>query len=206
VNSSWNLSAAKLLSVEEMRSVLEVAKRNCSWAYVFFAITSNTGLRLSEAAHIKSSDLEHGQLKVVRRKKRRLCTSTVDIKPALWDLLKEWSQMFDGYLFPGSSKPCIINRSKKGVPQPPEQVCGGGHLSLRTVQNRWALTLAEAGLKVPGRGIHTTRHHFATEFYKKTRDLRATQVALAHSSSTITEVYCHVTDYKEKINSLEAVL
>ena len=206
MNGSWNLSAAKILSVEEMTKVLEVANRTCPWAYVFFATAANTGLRLSEVAHIKADDLQLGQLNVVRRKKRSLHVSTIDIKPALWKLLMEWREMFDGYLWPGASKPCIIHRSKKGVKQPPEAACQGGHLALRTVQNRWALTIAEAGLKVAGRGIHTTRHHFATEMYRKTRDLRATQVALAHSSSTITERYAHCVDLKEKIHGLEAVL
>lgn len=206
MRGSWDLSAAKIMSVEEITKVLGVANRTCPWAYVFFATAANSGLRLCEVAHIKRDDLQHGQLRVIRRKKRQLYPSSIDIKPALWKLLNEWAEMHDGYLWPGNAKPCVIQRSKKGVPQPPESVCAGGHLSLRTVQNRWALTIAEAGLKLPGRGIHSTRHHFATELYRKTRDLRATQVALAHSSSTITEKYAHCVDLKEKIHGLDAVL
>jgi integrase len=57
-----------------------------------------------------------------------------------------------------------------------------------------------------GRGIHQTRHYFATEMYAATKDLRATQVALAHSSSTMTEKYAHVVDQREKVNLVKPLL
>ena len=57
-----------------------------------------------------------------------------------------------------------------------------------------------------GRGIHQCRHYFATEMYSATRDIRATQVALAHSSVSMTERYAHVVDLKEKINLVKPTL
>ena len=87
-----------------------------------------------------------------------------------------------------------------------EQVCPGGHVSLRAIQRRWELTVAEAGLRVPGRGIHSLRHYAVSQFYAKHRDLRAAQIFAGHSSSQITERYASVLDMKDKINAMEAVL
>lgn len=202
----WELDTTLVLTRDQMAKVLAISKERNARDYIFFAICSHTGLRLSEVAHIKAEDVLDGKLRVTRRKKRVLQPSILEVSDSLWPLLSEWALSFDGYIFPGTAKPCVINRTRKGAPLPPEQVCEGGHLSLRTIQRTWALTIAEAGLRKNGRGIHQTRHYFATELYAATRDLRATQVALAHSSSSMTERYAHVVDQKEKINQVKAVL
>lgn len=192
---------------EEVGRILEEAKeRGIPRDYVVFATCCNSGLRISEVIHLKTTDLINGKLKVTRRKKRVLQPSTIDISTSLWALLTDWAQMFDGYLFPGNAAPCIITRTKKGEPQPPEQACGGGHAHIRTLQRRWELTVARTGLSMRGRGIHQTRHYFATEMYSATRDIRATQVALAHSSVSMTERYAHVVDLREKINLVKPTL
>lgn len=203
---TWNLDTVLVPNREEMSAILNVAKERNARDYVFFAIASHTGLRLCEVAHLKTGDMVNGKLRVTRRKKRVLQPSTVCVSEPIWKLMAEWAQMFDGYIFPGHAKPCVIRRSRKGVRLPDEQACGGDHISLRVIQRDWALIVAEAGLRMPGRGIHQTCHYFATELYAATRDLRATQVALAHSSSTMTEKYAHVVDQKEKINLVKAVL
>jgi integrase len=202
----WNPDSTLFLNRAEMGRVLAVAKERSARDYAFLAICSHTGIRLSECAHLRASDVDNGRLRVTRRKKRVLQPSVIDVSDSLWPLLSEWAASFDGYLFPGSAKPCIIHRMEDGVVVEKEQVCGGGHVHLRTIQRAWALIVAEAGLRKLGRGIHQTRHFFATEMYAATKDLRATQVALSHSTSTMTEVYCHIVDQKEKINKVKAVL
>jgi integrase len=201
----WNPDSTLFLNRTEMGRVLAVAKERSARDYAFLAICSHTGIRLSECAHLRSSDVDNGRLRVTRRKKRVLQPSVIDISDALWPLISEWASSFDGYLFPGRAKPCVIHRMEDGRVSSVEQVCNGGHVHLRTVQRAWALIVAEAGLRKLGRGIHQTRHYFATEFYDTTRDLRATQEALAHSSSTMTEKYAHVVDFKEKVNKVKPV-
>jgi integrase len=200
--AEWNLATELVPNREEMTRVLEMAKNWNARDYVIFALCSHTGLRISEAIHIKTADLVNGKMRVTRRKKRVLQPSSVEICEPIWKLLTEWAQQFDGYIFPGNAKPCVIRRRNGKI----EQVCGGGHLHIRTAQTNWRLNLAKTGLYVRGRGIHQTRHYFATEMYRATKDLRATQVALAHSSSTMTEKYAHVVQMSEQINKVVPVL
>ena len=203
----WNLPVEKILSREEMSRILEVSKQRSARDYVYFATCANLGLRLSEVAHIRRDDvLRNSQLRVTRRKKKVLQPTVIDILPSVSAMLNEWGQMFDGYLFPGNSAPCVIHRSRKGVLLEPEQVCNGGHISLRCIQRNWAMIVAEAGLRMHGRGIHSTRHFAITEFYDKHRDLRAAQLYAGHSNSAITERYASVRDMKEKVNAMEAML
>ena len=203
----WNLPVEKILSRDEMSRILAVAKERSARDYVFFATCANIGLRLSEVAHIRKDDvLRNNQLRVTRRKKKVLQPTVIDILPNVHAMLTDWAQMFDGYLFPGAAKPCTINRSKKGQPIGVEQVCAGGHISLRCMQRDWALHVAEAGLRMHGRGIHSTRHFAITEFYDTHRDLRACQLFAGHSNSAITERYASVRDMKEKVNAMSPML
>lgn len=203
--AEWNLATELVPNRAEMTKVLEMTKERSARNYVIFALCSHTGLRISEAMHIKTTDLVNGKMRVTRRKKRVLQPSSVEISGSIWNLLTEWAQQFDGYIFPGGSEPCtIVHRGKKAGQV--TRVCSGGHLHLRTAQTAWRHAIEQAGLYMPRRGIHQTRHYFATEMYAATKDLRATQVALAHSSSTMTEKYAHVVDQREKVNLVVPVL
>lgn len=202
--AEWNLATELVPSRDEMSKILGIAKDWNPRDYVLFAFCAHTGLRISEAIHVKTTDLVNGKLKAVRRKKRVLQYSSIEISEPIWKLITTWAQQFDGYLFPGSAKPCIIKRLNGKVDGVPG--CAGGHLHIRTAQTAWRMNLAKSGLYMRGRGIHQCRHYFATEMYAATKDLRATQVALAHSSSTMTEKYAHVVDQREKVNLVQPVL
>ena len=203
--AEWNLATELVPSRAEMSKVLELAKNSNPRNYVIFALCSHTGLRISEAIHIKTTDLVNGKMRVVRRKKRVLQPSSVEISGSIWNLLQEWAQQFDGYIFPGNAEPCVIHHRGKKAGQITE-VCAGGHLHVRTAQVAWRHIITGLGLYMPRRGIHQTRHYFATEMYAATKDLRATQVALAHSSSTMTEKYAHCVDQREKVNLVQSLL
>ncbi len=69
----------------------------------------------------------------------------------------------------------------------------GGHLTRSAVHRVWKRALKDAGLPTTW-GVHSTRHSYATELYRKTRDLRLTQRQLGHSSPVITQVYASLID------------
>lgn len=201
--SDWALPQEKIITPEDVKRILEAAKESDQRDYVFFAITANTGLRLCEVAHLTKDDVLETKLIVVRRKKRVLQPTTIDVVPALHQVIKSWAVTIDeGYLFAGGCSPCFVKRSSGAV----EQVCVGGHVSLRCIQRRWDALLQGLGIRVPGRGIHSTRHFAITQFYKRHRDLRAAQLFAAHSSSGMTERYAHCVDMQEKIEAMEAAL
>jgi len=69
----------------------------------------------------------------------------------------------------------------------------GVELTRFGVSKVWKAALQAAGL--PNRwGIHSTRHSYAVEIYRRTRDLRLTQRLLGHSSPTTTMVYANLLD------------
>jgi site-specific recombinase XerD len=68
-----------------------------------------------------------------------------------------------------------------------------GHLTRSAVHRMWKDALQSAGL--PTRwGVHATRHSYAVEVYRKTKDLRLTQRLLGHSSPVVTTVYANLLD------------
>lgn len=200
--SDWSLPEEKIITPDQLRRILDVARQN-ERDYVFFATGANVGIRLCEIAHIQREDVQGDKLTIVRRKKKNLTASRIDLVPAFAEILNQWAERVEyGYIFPGNCSPCIIKR-RSGEQT---QVCPGGHVSLRAIQRRWELVIAEAGLRVPGRGIHSLRHYAVSQFYAKTRDLRACQVFAGHSSSQITERYASPVDLRDQVRSMEAIL
>lgn len=201
--TSWSFPRAKTLTPSECGRILSRASETDPRLYVFLAIAANTALRLCEVLHLQADDVIDGQLRIVRRKKKQLRAEMIDVTPALGAILQDWAQMYsDGWLFPGKVKPCIIKRSKGAV----EQVCSGGHMAKRVIQQGWEDLLVSLGLGMPGRGIHSLRHTAITNFYAKFRDLRAAQVFAGHASSTQTERYARVVDMKEKVHAMPTIL
>lgn len=201
--TSWSFPRAKTILPEECGRILNGASATDPTLYVFLAIAANTALRLCEVLHIQAGDVADGQLRVVRRKKKVLRSEMIDVTPALWSVLQDWREMYsDGFLFPGKAKPCIIRRSNGTR----EQVCIGGHLAKRVIQQRWEDLLQSLSLGMDGRGIHALRHYAITAFYAKHRDLRAAQTFAGHSSSSMTERYARCLDMKEKVHSMSTVL
>ena len=89
--AEWNLATELVPSRAEMSQVLEAAKNWNARDYVIFALCSHTGLRISEAIHVKTTDLVNGKMRVTRRKKRVLQPSSVEISGPIWNLLTEWA-------------------------------------------------------------------------------------------------------------------
>lgn len=213
----WTLGDAKMLEagvaqrilkrVGEYAEVDEMAARDRDWYF----IAVNSGLRLSEVGHIEKADVLPNRLLCARRKKRHLQPAPIEVSPAVMEVLRRRAALVDaGPIFPGRAKPCIIHRSKvdkqtKVRSTWDEQVCVGGHASLRSIQRRWRLLLEELQVYMYGRGIHTLRHAAITNVYTMTKDLRLAQVFAGHESSKTTEVYAHVVDMQSTLAKLPVI-
>ena len=209
--ADWTLSDAKIVTTDQARAILARAKEygeiDPTWRrdYDWFAIAVNTGLRVSEIGHIEKTDVLPLRLMVTRRKKRHLHPAPIDVMPSVHAILKARADSVEsGYIFPGRAAPCLIHRQSVKNGPSVEQVCVGGHASLRTIQRRWRLLLTELGLYQYGRGIYSLRHTAITNVYTLTKDLRKAQVFAGHSSSTITERYAHIVDMAETLAGMPA--
>lgn len=211
--ADWTLADAKIVTTDQAKEILTRAKQYAetdpSWKrdYDWFAIAVTTGLRISEVAHIEKGDVLPTRLMVTRRKKRHLHPTPVDVVPEIHALLKARADAVEcGPIFPGKAAPCFIYRQSRKNGPSVEQVCIGGHSSMRTVQRRWRILVTELGLYQHGRGIHSLRHTAITNVYSNTRDILKAQVFAGHSSPDITVRYAHILDMQETLAKMPRML
>ena len=214
----WSLHDAKIVMPDEVQVILKRAKEAGEMDpmmlrdYDWMMVAANSGWRLSEVGHLEKCDILDRRVLLARRKKRNLHQEPVEVMPAVMEILhRRANAVEEGYLFPGRAQPCIIHRSKTDKltrvrTQWDEQVCVGGHASLRSIQRRWRLLVTELGLYKYGRGIHSLRHTAITAMYRLTKDLRKAQVFAGHSSSKITETYAKVLDMEETLAAMKPLI
>jgi integrase/recombinase XerD len=138
---------------------------------VLFSLMLATGVRIGSALglDVEDVDLERGELLLRRtkgsREDRVFLPQTV--VPALAALVAE---VGTGPIF------------RNG---------GGIRLTARHANRRLAQTFERAGIRRVN-GSHALRHTFATDMYRRTRDILLVKEALCHRSVASTLVYAHV--------------
>lgn len=123
------------------------------------------GLRRAEIARLHSDAIqENGTLRVFGKGGK---TRVVPVHPLLAGPLAEFKSR-GGWLFPSpyGDKPC----------------------------NPRLINRLLKGVLPPGFSTHTLRHRFATQVHSKSKDLRAVQALLGHSSLATTQRYVGVSD------------
>jgi integrase len=195
----WRISSAKILTRDEVRSILAKTKASDERDYLVFATAANTGFRVSEVLHLQPSDVGEGIIIVRRRKKQELRPEEHPVSADLSRLLAKRVSAGgkERWVFPGEAGPCKV----RGKP-----ICDGGHVSIRHIERLWTAYLKSLRLWKDGRGIHSLRHYAGTEFYSEHRDLVATRDFLGHSSATVTETYAHAVEMREKVDKIVPVL
>jgi len=142
-----------------------------------------SGLRVSELCSLVVGDLflDPGSSNLLVRRGKGGKTRLVAISEALARYLSRylaWKETAGQSIEPAS--PLFLS----------ERGCG---MHRSAVHRAWKLVLQAAGL--PTRhGVHATRHSYAVEVYRRTRDLRLTQRLLGHSSPNTTQVYASLLD------------
>jgi site-specific recombinase XerD len=132
-----------------------------------------SGLRVSEAANLKVSDIDSNNMQIFinqgKGKKDRyalLSTSNLDILREYW---KQYQPKT--FLFQGANKERPI--------------------TVRTIQKVFEASKEKAGVKKDA-SVHTLRHSFATHLLEAGTDICYIQKLLGHTSINTTTIYLHL--------------
>jgi len=162
---------AVILSKEEVRSVF-AGTRNLKHLALLMTIYSG-GLRVSEASHLKVSDIDSQRMTIRVRGKGDKDRYTILGNNALAILRTYWKVYRpQDWLFPSRN--------------PKEPIC------VSTIQKVFRQSILQAGIKKRATP-HTLRHCFATHLLESGYELYYIQRLMGHSSLKTTSVYLHVT-------------
>ena len=188
----WELTRDKYMSLDEVRrlrrssqdrALADLAKGRTSavrsWAVI--DIVLSTGLRVSEIAETKISDLTltgpEPQLNVIGKGgKARVVTLPQDLTRHLREFIA-WKRRLGE---PTGEEDFLFATER------------GGKFTTRGLQLLFKRAARKADLP-PHFSIHACRHSYGIYLYQKTKDLRLVQDQLGHSSPVVTQVYSHIT-------------
>jgi len=157
-----------LSEIKAMLSVMENLKHRA-----LLTITYSAGLRVSEAAKLKVTDIDSKRMMVrVKQGKGRKDRYSILSKAALEVLRLYWRQYRPKeWLFEGQKE--------------------GAHLCYTSIRQIFVEAMKRAGITKPA-NPHTLRHSFATHLIEAGTSLHHVQLLLGHRSPTTTTVYLHV--------------
>lgn len=187
---TWLVTPDKFLTsdqVQGLRGVMAAHGRNGDRYAVRNAAVIETligsGLRVSELCDLVVGDvfLEAGSPSILVRRGKGGKSRLVAISAGLAGYLSKfvaWKEHAGEPIAPASplfmsERRCALHRS--------------------AVHRLWKASLRLAKLS-SRHGVHATRHSYAVEVYRRTKDLRLTQRLLGHASPNTTQVYASLLD------------
>jgi integrase/recombinase XerD len=160
-----------VLDLAEIKAILSVMENVKHRALL--TITYSAGLRVSEAAKLKVTDIDSKRMMVrVQRGKGRKDRYTILSKTALVLLRQYWRQY--------RPKEWLFEGQKEGT-----------HICYTSIRQIFVEAMKRAGITKPA-NPHTLRHSFATHLIEAGTSLHHVQLLLGHRSPTTTTVYLHV--------------
>jgi len=140
---------------------------------VILMITYSSGLRASETAHLKITDIDSKRMMVrISQGKGGKDRYSILSQTTLEHLRQYWRKYHPTeWLFNGAEK--------------------NGPLSTNSIQQLFYKAKKRAGITKPA-SVHTLRHSFATHLIEAGTSLHHVQLLLGHRSPTTTTVYLHV--------------
>jgi site-specific recombinase XerD len=160
-----------VLDLSEVRTMLSVMENLKHRAVL--TITYSAGLRFSETAHLKVTDIDSKRMMVrVRQGKGGKDRYTILSKTTL-ECLREYWRAYrpKDWLFEGQKE--------------------GSHICYTSIRNIFVEAKERAGITKPV-GPHSLRHAFATHLIEAGTSLHHVQLLLGHKSPKTTTVYLHV--------------
>lgn len=163
-----------VMSAGEVKQIITSIK-NIKHKTIISLIYS-TGMRLSEAAHLKMENIDSKTMKIKvvdgKGKKDRFV-------PLSAQLLQELRLYYLQY----KPQVYLFNSSKAGA-----------KYSVRSIQHILQQVLIKLGLQSKNYSIHTLRHSFATHLLDNGADLQVIQQLMGHHHIAQTVQYLHLTD------------
>jgi integrase/recombinase XerC len=161
-----------LEAVAKFRKALEGKPRD----NLLFTLYLETGMRLREVLGLDIGQVKGRDTILIVGKGRK--ARTVFLSPHLTTM--------------------IVTTLNGAAPDTPLfQSAQGRRLSASRVQGLFKGYLKQAGIKERF-GVHSLRHSFATEIYRRTHDLRLTQELLGHANPSTTARYAHVLEEQKR--------
>jgi len=215
--TNWVLTDAKNMRDGELAKLYAAAKKYGKKAHLMVVLCYNGALRVGELVHIKVSDFnwETGKLTMIPLKKAGIkrirqidgTIKTIDkplpkaVEYPLHSVVMQMARKYikdekvkDGFLFPGTCGrgSCFIVKLN----------CAGGHMAKRSVQKIFDAVAKDAGVKVPGRGIHSLKHSRAREIAEKTKDPYMVKEACRHGTVGMSDRYVKYVEFQAEIEKL----
>jgi site-specific recombinase XerD len=157
-----------LAEIKALLSVMENLKHRA-----LLTITYSSGLRISEAACLKVTDIDSKRMMVrVQQGKGGKDRYSILSQTALELLRRYWRQY--------RPKEWLFEGQKEGT-----------HICLTAIRQIFLEAKERAGITKPA-SPHTLRHSFATHLIEAGTSLHHVQLLLGHRSPTTTTVYLHV--------------
>jgi site-specific recombinase XerD len=159
-----------VLDISEVESLFSVTKNLKHKAMLM--ITYSSGLRVSETAKLKLTDIDSTRMTVRITGKGGKDRYSILSQTALEYLRQYWQKYRPAeWLFEGQKKDT--------------------HITVSTIQSIFRAAIKRARITKPV-SIHTLRHSFATHLIEAGTSLHHVQLLLGHRSPTTTTVYLHV--------------
>jgi integrase/recombinase XerD len=172
---------ASVYAVSEIEAILAAPLQPRDRAFLMTVYAC--GLRLSEATHLKVTDIDRPRMQLWVRHGKGGKERVLPMSPKLHEELKAyWIAQRRGQ--PGDKSPWLFLGTR-----PDEPMCKA------TGQNIYYRAVKRSGVRRKG-GIHLLRHSFATHLIESGVELPAVQDLLGHSSLLTTARYLHVTAHR----------
>jgi site-specific recombinase XerD len=173
-----NTRRAEVYARSELEAILTAPRQPRDRAFLMAVYAG--GLRLSEATHLKTTDLDRPRMQWRVREGKG---GKERVLPLSARLLAELEAYWRAQRLakPGHDNPWLFLGDKAGQP-----------INRATGQNIYYRAVKKSGVRRKG-GIHILRHSFATHCIENGIELTVVQRLLGHSSLLTTARYLHVT-------------
>lgn len=164
-----------ILSQDEVTRLIEAAANRMHRTLLILLYA--TGMRRSEAALLKVSDIDSQRMVIHIHRGKGLRDRDVPLTPKLLEVLRDYWRWKKPrvYLFPSKM-------GDRSIEQP---------ISDKTVWNACRAAATRAGI-AKKLGPHTLRHCFATHLLESGADLRTIQLLMGHERLEDTTIYLHL--------------